>query len=578
MVKRINYKEFNKTKGGMREFANAVFDALGDNIFNQQAWEKLIFASLSQVRTYGKPLKENLASIERICFQINESFGIEDMKDFLKNPELTIESSALGNQAKLFCKYVLGITKLPFTEYFKLESKVKNDLINISKLIDWYETNESVKTYKTNTNYKPGIDAKYIDFYKRCLGQRDEILKYYLFDIKDRALKKSFYTPKWAESLFQFTETYYDRPYKFSFPFYLNHFDCRKIDPIGHRLGEFYIKDGNKLAKLYKSNKLQFYKQYFKKTKFDQHFNTIEYYSHHLPIHQDRKLVINELKALSKLKRWVAFYAVILPQIEGVFTEMKNIIQDENSSTDGLSRKVKTVRSKYLTEDSFFDYCQYELPTLRNRFSHLGREDEYMLNSYDLLVDLAYLYRLFSELDDPYLKVYKLIKKRNHENFYSIFEVTEYLELLQKINYKKKSEIKLDIETFEKEFLSVECGIDYMCYELLHSFPEEYSKFELQVFQLLNRNNIVNDNPTILNTKAIQIINSNESLKSDFNITFENNSNFKTLITYCSFITLQKKNLPTLNKEVKAELDAFCKIVADQIKNIQFCKEVIESV
>lgn len=163
---------------------------------------------------------------------------------------------------------------------------------------------------------------------------------------------------------------------------------------------------------MYKSNKLQFYKQYFKKTKFDQHFNTIEYYSHHLPIHQDRKLVINELKALSKLKRWVAFYAVILPQIEGVFTEMKNIIQDENSSTDGLSRKVKTV-SKYLTEDSFFDYCQYELPTLRNRFSHLGREDEYMLNSYDLLVDLAYLYRLFSELDDPYLKVYKLIKKKS---------------------------------------------------------------------------------------------------------------------------------------------------------------------
>lgn len=296
--------------------------------------------------------------------------------------------------------------------------------------------------------------------------------------------------------------------------------------------------------------------------------STIEYYSGHLPIHQDRKLIINELKALSKLKRWVASYAVILPQIEGIFTEMKNIIQDENTAADGLSRKVKAVRSKYLTEDSFFDYCQYELPKLRNRFSHLAREDEYMLNSYDLLVDLAYPYRLFSELDAPYLKVYKLIKKRNHENFYSIFEVTEYLELLEKINYKKKPEIKLDIEIFEKEFLSVECGIDYMCYELLQSFPEVYSKFESQVFQLLNRNNIVNDSSTILNAKAIQLINNNESAKSDFNITFENNSNYKSLITYCTFISLQKKNLPTLNKEIKNELDAFFKIAAVQIKNI----------
>jgi hypothetical protein len=170
-----------------------------------------------------------------------------------------------------------------------------------------------------------------------------------------------------------------------------------------------------------------------------------------LPSLRHRKIVFDELEKLFRNHLWLGFYALALPQIEGIFNEM-NILSPsiKNSSNKALSQKVELMRPYFNLSDVYFDYYQYIIPDLRNKFTHSGFDANFELNSLDLLVDITFLLRIFTELDFPNIVISKFHKDCNYKNRYLSFEdfFYSYLLNLEKLTNKIKKEMNNDINIF----------------------------------------------------------------------------------------------------------------------------------
>lgn len=265
-----------------------------------------------------------------------------------------------------------------------------------------------------------------------------------------------------------------DRHYYYgATPSSIHYFDSRKIDLVGHRLID-YPDDVEELEKFYYTDKSKFYKKFFKKFPIVQHFQDIEFYLKYAPLKNNRDVIFNELIRLFKGKRWISFYALALPQIEGLFSEMCDAVSpDKDLSQKSLTHKVNLMRPHHPLSKSYFDYFQYYIPLQRNKFSHTGFDENFQLKSYDLIVDLSHVLKIFCELDNPLVKVKKLLLRRNYEDFKTISEFAIYIEMLLALKPNQYTKLLSEITVFEREFLSQDCGLEYTCNELKLNLTEK---------------------------------------------------------------------------------------------------------
>lgn len=127
--------------------------------------------------------------------------------------------------------------------------------------------------------------------------------------------------------------------------------------------------------------------------------------------------------------------------------------------------------------DTYFDYYQYHIPRLRNKFMHSGYDDDFKLKSFDLLFDLRYLLKMFYELDNPLVKIKQLHTRRKFEEFITYAEFANYFDLLNKLSKKQKDDIASDIKAFESDFLIAYCNAEYVCLEVAEGLPKDMTKF-----------------------------------------------------------------------------------------------------
>lgn len=458
---------------------NQIYSLLGDGLFDLKSWDDLIFHSLKLISPINRWIKNTPESLEKGCDMVNTKLGLNLEATIYK---ITEKGQEKINRPKLdpvrkYRQMVLQLDQLPYVTFSLLNSHVKEDLLDINALIDRYEQKPVISAFlKKGEVSRKHEERMLVDFYERCTEERVVILKYYLEGIKKRALDKAWH--KFPLMPPDFLSFLLDYPYYYARPYGREYFDIDQIDLVSHRLGTFPIQPDRKLEMLYKNNKAGFYRLYFKRIPVEQHFQSFMWHLAYLPLKNDRTLIFKELRLLFNARRWVGFYALALPQIEGLFSEMCTVIRpDSNLSQHSLTSKVEIVRPFYSLSRSYFDYYQYVIPIMRNKFAHTGYDDDFKLKSFDLLSDLHYLLTVFYELDNAMVKVKKLHTNRDFRNFINIVDFAAYFELLDQLMPSQRNDIKVEISDFEQVFLLKECSIEYIIDDFNQNLLEKIDEF-----------------------------------------------------------------------------------------------------
>jgi|GEM_PF-1117700 len=564
-VKRVNLKKIGRKYGEVMRFGNALLDGLGDSIFNYRSMTELLYDVLSQISPTYKTLEKNDVSIEIECAKILTHFGIGRVRAKMYRftdtgkeevPSKKKTKTATGD----FCEDILQLAKLPGPIYEWLADEVDEDLRIITRLISRYELEPFIQKH-IQFDYIPTSQHERMtfDFYKRCVRERGEIIRYRLEGVKPRALQRARRVHDWVTRMIAFTDPYHDRPYDFARMYSIHRFDTEQLDLASHRVGDFPIRESHDLEKLYTKDKAKFYRIYFKHISPAQHFHNLLFYLGHLPLRNDRKPIFEELIRLFKGRRWMSFYALALPQVEGLFSEMCEIaIPKTDFSRRALPYKVESLRPYSPGSYSYFDYYQYYIPLQRNKFAHTGFDDDLKMKSFDLLSDLVHLLSVFYELDNPLVKVQKLHKRREQQDFISVSDWNHYFSLLQSLPPEQRNEIGGQILEFEESFLWPCCDLEYTCQTLIEDYPRLAKKY---IDDLDNQLNFLSLGFTFETLTIAEIKGWNydtpalETLLDQFHL----HDNVRQLEDSLAFLTRYKPSLKKMPKTVQSALGAVVK-------------------
>lgn len=287
---------------------------------------------------------------------------------------------------------------------------------------------------------------------------------------------------------------------------------------------------------------------------FFRSFNSIY---HICPFANNRKPIFFELETLFKRKRWIGYYSLALTQIEGLFSEIYGILNPNSTSgKKSLPDKVQYARPFHEMSDIYFDYYQYHIPRLRNKFMHSGYDEDFKLKSFDLLFDLRYLLKIFYELDNPLVKIKQLHIRRKFEDFITYREFANYFDLLNKLSKKQKDDIISDINAFEVNFLIANCNTEYVCLEIAEGLPKDMAKFIENVNKRLSAKGKSFNFSGKIYVKIESEINTDAELAailSDCYLFDQHESD--ALISYQMFLSNYRKYLSSLGKEYLKILD-----------------------
>ncbi|WP_158828960.1 hypothetical protein [Mucilaginibacter lacusdianchii] len=378
-----------------------------------------------------------------------------------------------------YFRHVLGFNDLPRNILGNIDRLVREDLRQLMTLIQFYESSEkAVKTYLAEGTVRGEHEDKIrLDFYFRCLNERNIIVEYLTFGIEKRAFERSMNDDLLGGQPGGWIAEYQDRPYRWWMFNPKRYFDYRLIDSSRHRLHGVNAAQFYQLEALRETgDRAAFYAQLSTikppAAIFHRIRQNLEPLNHLL---SDRKPIFEELQQLFEHSFWYGFTALALPQVEGIFSDMTRLLSPDKKFSS-LPHKVSAVRPFYDYHENTFDHFEYILPRLRNRFLHLGNVegDDFGLRALELLYDLDYILDVFNSLKDDQITLINLLN--NHpelhliaiNNYNKLFQILKSLRQRQKKypTNKKLSEVLARWDQYEKEVLS-QSGIYLLRWSLL---------------------------------------------------------------------------------------------------------------
>ncbi|WP_281631530.1 hypothetical protein [Flavobacterium luteolum] len=556
-----------KTIGEINTIAEKILKKIPEDLLFTKSKEELCAFILNEFDFPGKPLKKSdITKIEKGCTSILLLMGVDD--DFEKKLLFGKEEN-YDSQIDRFLYYFLNFIELPGIIKGQLEAKVKFDLDSINDYINEYEKIEFIQKGETPRNHNQRTQN---DFYKRCLEERVKIESHLEFGLKSRALSKSRRDNLLGMSQMMF-EDYEDRPYKLPLPKSNEYFDFDKIDKVGHRLGEIPIRIGRGLKELYINDKKEFYKELEKEISDEKVLKAIINGIEYLPfIPEQRKRTFLELVDLYDSKKWYGFYSLALTQIEGLFTEMCRMCDPSfNSPYAALPDKVNVVRSYHPYSESSFDYFQYYLPNLRNRFLHYGLDstEEIEILCKELLWDLTETVSIYVELNIEALWMLRLIRRRNEIDFLSVSGLCYYFDLIGSLRQKKQ------IIYFESEIKELnERFLPDLIFNVVSNLEERINSLIELIYETIKVQSNLKGFKIDLNTISFQEIADNEEkikigAKDIFKWQFE--SEVLELLHILKFLQSYKQilDLEFIAIEAKMQIDNIDKEYSAILKKIK---------
>lgn len=559
-----------------------VLECLGDKIFECKSTQDFAYESLMCFSPLNKTLKNDVGSIEKACEKIFALFPISKGKAYTLNADGSkteiISTKKSPTTIQKFLQPYLQFETSPGITLKYLEAVVKQDMYEVNELIKKYEAEPVIKEYLSKNKFpKNHEDWILFDFYQRCISEQKIITEYFLTGVKERAIAKANYWGDGIKQMFAYTERYRDRPYQYATHLSTAYFDSSKIDLIANKVSNYPISESDRLEKLFATNKASFYRLLFKKEQPAQIWIEIKYCLSYLPMKNDRSPIFIELEKLFNRKYWIGFYALALSQIEGIFSEIY-IILNPNSEQNrkALPDKVEYARAFHDMSHYYFDYYQYHIPRLRNKFMHYGYDKDFKLKSFDLLFDLRHLLKIFMELNNPFVKITQIHIKRRFEDFINYADFANYFKLLNELTKSRKEEISEDIVDFEKNFLIEYCNAEYVCLEVTQELPKIINKFLDEAESRLKTNR-----------KSFDFANRNFKYLEDL---INNDAKLTEIITDCflfkrnesdaleslyGFTSNYKKYLPSLSKDYIKMLNDTLDSYNTQLSNIHRLRELV---
>ena len=578
-TKLIELKSIEDNMKSIYTFADKLILNLGDEFYTIESTTTLYYRILCQISPANKKLEENDASIEVACETILKYFGLPvnvSVKEYQDGAWVDKDSKRKTFTEEFF-KVVLDINGLPSPIYKTLHSQVSTDLEKICKLIKKYESISCIEKYIKKDEIPYSHQEKIIyDFYKRCKNEKDLIVEYLMFGIKKRVRDKCRYSYRWLGAITG--SIFGDRPYYYARPFSIHYFDYEKLDLVGHRIMDYSIGDESGIEKMYYTNKALFYRKYFAKTSIQQHFQEILFYLPYLPLQKNRDIIFKELIRLFKTKRWISFYALALPQVEGLFSEMCNVVFHEaDLSQKSLTYKVNLLRPHYYLSTSYFDYYQYYIPLQRNKFAHTGYDEDFNIKAFDLLVDILHIVKVFCEIDNSVVKIKRLHIRKNYEDFNTLKKVSKYLGMLKSIESNKKHNLNSEILDFEKTFLNKNCDLEAICNEVKELFPLKMQELIVFINSSMERQipdfDICKSN--VLKIKETFKI---KGIGRTWRFIFTNQAEQFELLNNCNiFLISHKKHLPSLEENIKKEFNSLFSKYGKTLKLITEIKTIADN-
>lgn len=482
-IKLENYPSYIKNGD---KFRKDLFKSLGELLFSLSTLDEIIFCSLKYIYPISKSLRNTPTSIENHCGKVLEHFQIKtvlDAKLIDIDTKRVISDNSLEKLKSCKQRYlenILMLKEIPKYNYTNLKINVENHLKNIIIEINYYDSLKFISDFKKdNINPSSQQEKTYLHYYLRCINEQQKILSYlYSDDIKNRAIFKS--TKHIIDIPYWNNWHYNDYPYKSASPNSKKYFNHNYISKSEHRLGEFPFNTENELDNLYINDKEKFYQRYFKTKPIKEIIENINYYLSVLPLEPNRIIIIKELISLFKQKKWSSFYVLSLSQVEGISNDMiKYVESSKKISQKSLFYKVNGLREFHILSESYFDYFQYYIPELRNRFMHGGIDETISnkINSYDLLTDLLFLLKVFDELESPYVQITKTITK-NQFIFSTIEDVTIFLISIKSLNHENYKEIKDRLNHYLIQNLIDNSHLEQILTELSKSLNRSLEKFK----------------------------------------------------------------------------------------------------
>ncbi len=513
---------------------------MGDELFTIPSKTYFVFRALRQIEPFASKLEYVKQDISEACVTVFEYFKLDNWLEDLATSRIT-----------QFFNQLLELEKLPLYTLAKLQTEVISDLKAVQELIKRYESDEYIKRYaQDDQTPRNHTERTKRDFYNRCLSARNEIVEYLTTGIKKRAIQNAQFTGEFLKEILGYHGTdLRDRPYSFR----MNpnaHFDFDNIDCVSHRLLDIPISESSEWIELYKDNKLAFYRDLANYTSPAAIFDSFPFYLGTLPFTHDRKAIFKELRVLFESHSWIAFYALALSQVEGIFTEMSTVVSKKVERS--LSDKVNQVRPFYNSSLRYFDYYQYHVPNQRNKFMHSGYDDDLEIKSLDMIYDIYHLFNSFHELNNPVVALTKIHKIKNMERFYVISGFTEYFDLLNQLSKDQRSGMQADITFFEKVMLNDSSLSEAICEEVINN--TEY-------FVVLFRESLIdamNIYSTHFDFEKTNIKGIEELLKTEPELSVLNSSvrglGGEALTCYWNFFENYRKHLPSLKDTLSHQL------------------------
>lgn len=582
---KVKITDIDQSYGAIRRTNALLQGGLSRNIVFSHSEYAIAFHSLDlfnfRKRTYSFAVR---ASIEKVCLNILKRFGIYERGKI--EPAFKKKTGDEDyNPIAHFVQHIVGFHRLPVSVRGELEGMVKSNLKELLALIDEYERDRYIIDYKEGNRRNEHESKIRVDFYERCIKERDTIVKYLANDLEKRAIAKASQNEHLREFGLLWYEGYWDRPYKWWQHRSIEFFDYRKVNVCRHRLDEITVRQIPKLEVLYQKDKGGFYRILFKAVAPEMVFHEFNnYYIPVLPKVAERRPVFDEMEYLFKKKKWYGYTALALTQVEGIFSDMLDILFP-NRHYSSLSTKVFAVRPYYNFEERNFDYFEYHLPKLRNSFLHSGSigGKDFRLISYDLLYDLRYLMSVFHELNDPHIELHKILKKRTTEVITGIASLNHLLNLVAEVQSRHKKhpehvELKSVLDewrVFEKEVLSPSQEMEYylsMVYnELGQKLADFYNRLKLQtqydgaiVIDLEHMNM-----KTIMGSKQLII----DEIKE---FSYSYNEEYKYFMDIFTLTRIYKHHLPHSSEHVTFMITEIQNKYGQDLIKLQALKEVFK--
>lgn len=425
---KISFSEYESGKISFADFGELIRSKMLDEEYFTTSLEQLVFNALSKI---DFPSLEN--DSDSIIFHTRKILELNQLTAGESRPLTT------------FIVAYLGLAKVPSEEKAFLEKQVKIDLKKVQDLIEFYQALPFIAEFLIEPQVPRNHEAKtQLVFYQRAVAKKDEIVDYLLKGIYKRALDRSSrnyisYRSEQTKESELAIESHFDFPYTevmllkkgFKYALNMSRIDYTKINVLWTKLGYSSAAFEGEYAYTPQINKAL--RQAVKpRILFDELLEDLR----HLPIIRHRKDLFIELKALFLTRKWFGFFALALPQVEGIFQEMLGIV-DLKLASGALPDKVKRLRPHSDNASFSFDYFEYVLPEIRNSFSHSGLVTDAKDKSYQLLLDLRYLLDVALDLNSPVAEVARMIKA-GAAGFDDIGEFAKFTVLVKSLIKSKK--------------------------------------------------------------------------------------------------------------------------------------------